>query len=200
MTHGNTGLGALDGNDGELVIDQGVAWRSAADGTTHQLDGAATSPYATVIPFSAEHHLDLDQQLDSESFEDYLAEALPLRNRIWALRIHGTFTTITAGASLRQPEPTRRLAEVMNEYRRHTWCNTSGTLVGFHCPIYLSGIDYVGAHYHWLSDDHQEGGHVFAFTTSQVTIEACQAHAYMTQLPDVREFHGLDLSPFHVGA
>lgn len=46
LTHGDTGLGALDGNDGELLINSGTAWRTAADGTTHRLAPETTSPFA----------------------------------------------------------------------------------------------------------------------------------------------------------
>ena len=85
----------------------------------------------------------------------------------------------------------------MAEYHNQTWTNPTGTLVAFHCPIYLSGIDYVGGHYHWLSDDHRHGGHVADFTTQRVTVQACETHRYTTELPTTAEFHNLDLTPYH---
>jgi len=85
----------------------------------------------------------------------------------------------------------------MADYQNQTWTDTTGTLIAFHCPIYLTGIDYVGAHYHWLSDDRTHGGHVADFTTADVTVEACEADSYTTQLPATDEFHDLDLTPFY---
>ena len=197
LARGDTGLGALDGNDGELVIKDGTAWRTAADGTTSQLDLAATSPFATVIDWHTDHRFDLDAPLGKDDFETELARRLSLANRTWALRIHGTFASVTAGASGRQHRPYRPLAEVMPDYTNQTWHETTGTLVAFHCPIYLSGIDYVGGHYHWLSDDHRHGGHVADFTTQRVTVQACETHRYTTELPTTAEFHNLDLTPYH---
>jgi acetolactate decarboxylase len=197
LTHGDTGLGALDGNDGELVIDQGIAWRTAADGTTSQLGPGAMSPFATVIDWHTDQRFDLHARLGRDDFEAELACRLPLRNRIWALRIHGTFARVTAGAGDRQQRPYRPLVDVMPDYANLTWHDSAGTLVAFHCPVYLSGIDYVGAHYHWLSDDHRHGGHVADFTTDRVTVRACQAQRYTTELPVTAEFHDLDLTPYH---
>src|SRR5271170_7332760 len=151
LAHGDTGLGALDGNDGELVVDQGIAWRTDSDGVTEMLTHEATSPFATVIPWRTDRRFDLTSELSGRKFEAALAQHLPLSNRIWGLRISGAFRRVTAGASARQRPPARVLAQVMDDYTRHTWTDVGGKLVGFHCPVYLTGIDYVGAHYHWLS-------------------------------------------------
>lgn len=197
LTHGDTGLGALDGNDGELIVDKGAAYRTSADGTTGPLETTATTPFATVITFHPDALFELDGSFTKADFEAELAARLPLVNRIWALRIHGRFHQVVAGASERQRPPFRPLAEVMAEYHNQTWTNPTGTLVAFHCPIYLSGIDYVGGHYHWLSDDHRHGGHVADFTTQRVTVQACETHRYTTELPTTAEFHNLDLTPYH---
>jgi acetolactate decarboxylase len=197
LAHGNTGLGALDENDGELVIDAGVAWRTAEDGTTHRLGPEETSPFATVIDWHTDARFEFGEPLGKDDFEAALAARLPLANRTWGLRIYGVFAAVTAGASARQRPPYRPLANVMADYARPTWRNVAGTLIAFHCPVYLSGIDYVGGHYHWLSDDHRHGGHVFDFTTAAVTIEACEADSYATRLPATEAFYDLDLAPFH---
>jgi acetolactate decarboxylase len=172
LSHGDTGLGSLEGNDGEFVIDRGVAWRT-------------------------DHRFVLTGELSKPQFEAALGERIPLTNRTWGLRIAGAFRRVTAGASARQHSPTRALARVMEDYTRPTWTDVAGTLVGFHCPVYLTGIDYVGGHYHWLSDDKAHGGHVFDFTTSDVTVEACEAVAYTTELPTDPEFYAIDLSPYN---
>ncbi|MGH7883874.1 MAG: acetolactate decarboxylase, partial [Candidatus Dormibacteraceae bacterium] len=67
----------------------------------------------------------------------------------------------------------------------------------FHCPVFLTGVDYVGAHYHFLSDDHIHGGHVIDFAIVTATIAACEATSYTVDLPQGNEFTQLDLTPFH---
>ncbi len=197
LTHGDTGLGALDGNDGELVIDRGVAYRTAEDGSTAELDGGVGTPYATVIPFRAEQSFGIDDPLDRAAFERRLAGLIPLANRIWALRIHGHFSAVTAGASARQRPPYRPLAEVMPTYHNLTHIDTTGTLVAFHCPIFLTGTDHVGGHYHWLSDDHGQGGHVVDFRLTRASVEVCEAAGYAVDLPTTAEFRDLDLAPYY---
>jgi acetolactate decarboxylase len=197
LTRGDVGLGALNANDGELIIDGGVAWRTAADGRTHILDPGATSPFATVVPWRSDVTFELEQPLNKHGFEAELARRIPLANRIWALRVSGQFAVVTAGASEKQHPPYRPLSDVMREYVNQTWTDTSGTLVAFHCPIYLTGVAYVGFHYHWLSDDHRHGGHVVDFAAHGVSIEACEAESYATELPNTDEFHGLDLTPYY---
>lgn len=197
LGRGDFGLGALDRNDGELVVDSGCAWRTAADGSTSELVADATTPYATVIPFTAERTFEVAAPTDKQGFERRLATSIPLLNRTWAVRIRGTFAHVIAGASAPQQRPYRPLADVMPTYNYLRHDNTKGTLVAFHCPICLTGIDYVGAHYHWLSDDRTQGGHVTDFSIHHASVEACEATTYTVDLPTAESFYELDLTPFH---
>lgn len=195
LAHGDFGLGALDRNDGELVVLDGQAWRTAEDGATARLGPADSTPYATVVPFTAERSLQLEGAADAKAFEQFIAASVPLENRIWALKIRGRFEHVVAGASGPQHTPYRPLAEVFATYTMHRHEAIDGTLVAFACPVFLTGVDYVGFHYHLLSDDHERGGHVVDFATGAVTIELCEASSYQVALP--RDLNGLQLGPFH---
>jgi acetolactate decarboxylase len=197
LRHGDTGLGACDGNDGELVIDRGKAWRSDVHGVNHELNDDDTSPFATVVAWQSADRFTVDQPMNRAEFDAAIGARLPLDNRIWALRVSGQFDRVTAGASARQHAPTRPLEEVMAEYSRHTWTDTAGSLIGFYGPPFLKGVDYVGFHYHWLSDDHQHGGHVFDYAPRSVVVEAQEVSSYTTELPASEDFYRLDLAPFH---
>ncbi|MGH3598789.1 MAG: acetolactate decarboxylase, partial [Pseudonocardiaceae bacterium] len=172
------------------------AYRTAADGTTNELHGDVCTPYATVIPFRAEQTFGIDDPLDRARFERRLAGILPLTNRIWALRIHGHFSSVTTGASRRQHPPYRPLAEVLPTYHNLTHTDTTGTLIAFHCPVYLAGVDI---HYHWLSDERGQGGPVTDFRLTRTSIQACEATGFTVDLPTTPQFRELDLTPFHPG-
>lgn len=197
LHHGDFGLGALEHNDGELVILDGEAWRTAEDGSTHKLDPTARTPYATVLPFRVQHALAIEAPLTKEKFETFVDEALPLNNRIWALRISGTFDYVVAGASGPQTQPYRPLAEVLATYTLHRTESFDGTLVAFACPVFLTGVDFVGFHYHLLSADHEHGGHVTDFAIREARVEVCEATSYTVALPPADLFRELDLGPFH---
>jgi acetolactate decarboxylase len=197
LEHGDFGLGALERNDGELVILDGQAWRTAEDGTTHKLDADARTPYATVVPFTAERTLSVSEPIDKDGFEQFIADAVPLDNRIWALKISGSFDFVVAGASGPQTPPYRPLAEVFATYTLHRTESFDGTLVAFACPVFLTGVDFVGFHYHLLSDDLHHGGHVTDLAVRDVTVEFCEATSYSVALPDSKTFRSLSLGQFH---
>lgn len=183
MKFGDFGLGALNHNDGDLVIEGGHAYRTDFDGATSQLPPETTTSYASVIPFAAERGFEVTTPTGQAEFEEMLAAAVPLADRIWALRIRGTFTQVTSGASRAQSVPYRPLAEVLPTYNFLRHENTTGTLVAFHSPVHLAGVGVVGPHYHWLSDDHAQGGHVTAFAIDHVVVEACEATSFVLELP-----------------
>jgi acetolactate decarboxylase len=197
LAQGDFGLGALDRNDGELVVLDGIAWRTAEDGTTTRLEPDHTTPYATVLPFRAERALDLPGPLGKGAFEAFIGQSLPLANRIWALRIHGRFAFVEGGASGPQERPYRPLAEVFPTYTMRRRDDFDGTLVAFACPDFLHGVDFIGFHYHLLSDDLEHGGHVLDFEVASGTVELCEADGYRVALPGDGAFHGLALGQFH---
>lgn len=182
LAQGDFGLGALDRNDGELVVLDGRGYRAAEDGTTAELPPDATTPYAAVLPFTAADGFDV-AETTVQAFERQVAAHLPLDNRIWALRIDGRFDWVTAGAGEPQHEPYRPMSEVFGEYSWIRHEQTSGTLVAFACPPVLDGINLVGFHYHWLSDDHRQGGHVADFSLVRARVEAAEATRCVVDIP-----------------
>jgi acetolactate decarboxylase len=197
LEHGDFGLGALERNDGELVILDGRAWRTAEDGSTHALDASARTPYATVLRFARERTLTVSGPLDKDGFERFIGDAVQLDNRIWALRISGRFDFVVAGASGPQSPPYRPLAEVFATYTMQRSESFDGTLVAFACPVFLTGVDFVGFHYHLLSDDHEHGGHVTDLAVREAEVALCEATSYSVALPDCESFRSLSLGTFH---
>ena len=195
LKFGDFGLGALDHNDGDLVVEGGRAYRTAFDGVTKELPAEATTSYASVIPFVVDCGFEVAAPAGKAEFERLLAASIPLANRIWALRIRGTFAHVVSGASRAQNVPYRPLAEVLPTYnfRRHE--KTAGTLVAFHSPVYFSGIGVVGPHYHWLSDDRAQGGHATDFAIEHAVVEVCEATGFAFELPATEAFRDLDLAP-----
>jgi acetolactate decarboxylase len=182
LARGDFGLGALHGNDGDLVIEGGRAYRTAFDGTTSDLSPDTTISYATVVAFTADRRFEVTTAMDREDFEELLAANVPLADRIWALRISGVFAHVTSGASKAQREPYRPLAEVLPEYNFLRHEDTAGALVSFHSPEFLAGVSLVGLHYHRLSGDRSQGGHVTDFTIERAVVEACEATGFTFEL------------------
>lgn len=183
QTRTDFALGALDHNDGELVVLNGTAWRSRADGGTSPVDPNVSTPYATGLTFTPDNSVAVDSPLHQDDLASLLAPHISLADRIWAIKITGQFSTVTAGAGDRQQPPYRPLAEVFAEYHLHTHHNTRGTLVGFHCPIQLTGTNVVGLHVHYLAADHAHGGHATGWILERGVIDLCRADSYHVDLP-----------------
>jgi acetolactate decarboxylase len=61
-------------------------------------------------------------------------------------------------------------------------------MVAFRCPAWVKGINQVGYHYHFISDDQTVGGHALSFTTGAVTVEVQLFRQNSVWLPDKGPF------------
>ncbi len=194
--HGDFGLGATDGNDGELVALGGIFWRSRADGTMSELAPGETTPYAVMTFFRPERTLHFTGITTSEDLEKKLDAELDTAHRVYAVRIRGRFASVDAGNGARQEKPHRLLEQVLAEYHYRNFAPTQGTLVGFRCPPYMRDLDRVGYHFHYLSDDHKQGGHVRGYAVQDVEVAVQELSGFAVDLPPKgNEFYERKLQP-----
>jgi len=190
--HGDFGLGATDGNDGELVALGGSFWRSRADGTMIELGPKDTTTYAMMTFFHPERTFHISGTMTSEELEKKLDAQLDPGHRLYAIRIQGRFASVDAGNGVRQEKPHRLLEEVLKEYR-YVDHKGQGTLVGFRCPAYMKRFDRVGYHFHWLGEDRKSGGHVRAYAIEDVEIAIQELSGFTIEQPSRGEFYEVDL-------
>jgi acetolactate decarboxylase len=190
---GDFGLGAADKNEGEVVALDGAYYRALADGTVRPLAEDEVVPFATVVKFRPDLRLHLTGPLSREQFEARIDAWLPGANRMFALRVHGRFGHVTAGASAAQARPYRPFAEVYPEYRMVTHDALAGTLAGFRTPALLRDITKQGYHFHLLSDDQRAGGHVVDESIEDVEVEAQELRRLEIVMPETAAFHGAEL-------
>lgn len=191
--HGDFGLGAADRNDGELVALDGAYYRARGDGSVVPVPDDELVPFATVVQFRPDRKLHITGPLPRAAFEARLDEWLPGANRIFAIRVHGRFTRVVAGASAPQTKPYRPFAQIYPEYNLIPRDELVGTLVGFRMPGVLRDLSKQGYHFHLLSDDHRAGGHVDDETIADVDVEAQEIHRVELVLPDSDVFQGTNL-------
>ncbi|HEX3762869.1 MAG TPA: acetolactate decarboxylase [Kofleriaceae bacterium] len=190
---GDFGLGAADRNDGELVMLDGRCYAARGDGTVVELADDAPVPFASVTRFRPERRLHVTGPLPRAEFEARLDAWLPGPNRMFALRVHGRFARVVAGASDAQTPPYRPFPEVYREYHLIPRDGVHGTLVGFRMPPVLRDVSKQGYHFHLLSDDRKAGGHVDDEVIEDVEVEAEELHAVEILLPDSAAFQGAGL-------
>ncbi len=164
LEHGDLGLGTLNGLDGELIVLDGHAWKAELDGTLVRPPASSKTPYAVVVAFSPGAPIVLHGPFAGGELEAHLGERLAGAVRPTAVRIDGRFSEVHVRSVPRQLPPYRPLAEVICEQQVSVLRDVSGTMMGFCFPDALDGIEMVGAHLHFLTDDRTRGGHVLSYT------------------------------------
>jgi acetolactate decarboxylase len=163
LEHGDMGLGTLNGLDGELVVVDGQAFRANVDGTLSRPDSSTRTPYAVVVRFVSRECLTLRAPFSSTDLEQRLAGHVSAAGRPMALRVAGLFESVRVRSVPRQEPPYPPLAEAIAQQQVTDLAEVSGTMVGFCFPDALDGIEMVGTHLHFVTDDRTMGGHVLSF-------------------------------------
>lgn len=188
--HGDLGLGTFNALDGEMVAFDGAFWRITHDGTVHAALADDVTPFATVTPFEADSVFAIAGGLDMTALSALLDGHLADRNTPVAVRIDGTFTSLTVRAPERQEQPYVGLTEALKS--QNTWQHTdiAGTMVGFWFPAWMASIAPPVWHLHFLSDDRTVGGHVLALETGEATVQLDASADIALALPRNEAFTG----------
>jgi acetolactate decarboxylase len=164
LEHGDLGLGTLNGLDGELIVLDGEAWKAKLDATLVRPDRNVQTPYAVVVPFSPGDPVPLTGPFHHTDLEERLSHRVDAARRPTAIRIDGRFELVTVRSVPKQMRPYPSLAQAIAEQRVTKLLAVSGSLAGFRFPDAMDGIEMVGAHLHFVTDDRTRGGHVLGYT------------------------------------
>ena len=81
--------------------------------------------------------------------------------------------------------PLVQAAAVQPEFEFH---DVLGTLVGFWTPEYAKTFNVPGYHLHFLSADHQSGGHLLQCGGSKLRLQIQREGDYHVALPETEDF------------
>jgi acetolactate decarboxylase len=181
--HGDLGLGTLNGLDGEMIVIDGQFFHADVDGFVAVIDPTERTPFAAVTWFEPSLDLDLEEPVE---YENLLAGVDALAgdpDSGCAIRVDGTFESVTARSVPRQFPPYRPLLEAMADEHVFEFTDVEGTIVGFRLPDYARGIGPEGYHLHFISADREQGGHVLSARTDRVTVELDLSGELHVELP-----------------
>lgn len=194
-SHGDFGLGTLNGLDGELAVLGGIFYQVRADGSVHVMPPDTRTPFAAVTTFAPDQSHRLLQPVDYAEFHEYVDRSIPSVNFFYAVKVEGLFARITARSVGKQTAPYPELAEVVKRQSVFEFENTRGTLVGFRVPAYAGELNVAGLHLHFLTEDKEGGGHVLDFVLAEGTVEIDRLSRLSVHLPETGTFEKLDLVP-----
>jgi acetolactate decarboxylase len=183
LEYGDLGLGTLGGLDGELIVIDGQAWKATLEGTVVKPDLSATTPYAVVVPFRPGRAVPLRGPFRDTDLEPRLSRRVTARAGPTAIRIDGRFEAVRVRSVAKQTAPYPPLAEALAQQHVSDLRDVTGTMVGFRFPDALNGIEMVGAHLHFVTDDRARGGHVLSFSLLEATAHLDDATELHVELP-----------------
>ena len=192
---GDLGIGTLEGLDGELIILDGAAYQVQADGKVYAVSDDQKTPFASVTYFDADRTAALEPDMDFAEMQQFLGEWLPTENLFYAVKIEGTFSYVKTRAVPGQSKPYPPFLEVTRHQPEFEFTEVSGTIVGFRYPPYVSGVNMVGYHLHFLTDDKSAGGHLMDLEVKEGTVSIDDTPGFLMVLPDEgSDFYQIDLS------
>jgi acetolactate decarboxylase len=189
LEHGDLGLGTLNGLDGELIVVDGQAWKADPNATLVRVPASSRTPYAVVVPFSSDAPIVLRGPVRFADLEGAIGHHLKGTTSPVAARIDGTFHSVRVRSVPRQRRPYPPLAEALAQQRISDLSDVSGTMVGFGFPNALEGIEMIGWHLHFVTDERTHGGHVLGFVLRDGVALLDDATALHVELPPAVDTH-----------
>ncbi|SNT10378.1 acetolactate decarboxylase [Asanoa hainanensis] len=199
LSHGDFGLGTFNRLDGEMVILDGRCHHLRADGSARIAAPDDRTPFAAVTWFRPSTTLRVDAPIKRADLLTRIDQALPTTNMTAAVRIHGHFRSVETRTVMAQKQPYPPLTKATAGQAVTTFDERDGDLAGFRTPEYEQGISVAGYHLHFLTDDHQHGGHSLDFELTDGEVRVCTESQLHLSLPRTPEFARANLSGADIG-
>lgn len=186
---GDFGIGAPGLLDGELVISEGHAYQTHASGKTAEVQDSFKAALAFVTFFKADTSFHISASQNQNEALAQLEQYLTRKNAAYAIRISGKFNHLKTRAFppyTQKPYPP--LATLLDKQHFFNISNTNGVIIGYKLPPYLNGLSVEGYHFHFLSADKSQGGHVLDFSGADLTVEIAKIKDFHLSIPQDDDF------------
>jgi len=191
--NGDFGIGAPDLIDGELTMHNGKVYQTKSNGQTAEAPEEAKTPFAFVSHFKADVTFSFVMPASGQNILEQLDAYLSNKNGMYAIRISGLFDHVkTRVYPPVDQEPFPPLADILDRQNFFCFNNIGGVLVGYKLPPYLNGINIKGYHFHFLSNQLTEGGHVLDFSIHHVKAEVAILTGFTLAAPTCHSFTTYD--------
>lgn len=186
---GDFGLGAPDMLDGELTMLDGKVYQTKATGETVEPSNDFKTSMLFTTFFKADTVFSVQNTIGEKALWVLISKELKNKNALYAIKITGKFDHIkTRAFPPVKNEPFPVITTIFNTQKFFEFDKTEGTLIGYHLPEYLNGINSKGFHFHFLSKDKTQGGHVLGFTATNLKIEIAELKSFELDIPTDKDF------------
>jgi len=194
--YGDFGIGTFESLDGEMIAYDGQFYQIKADGKAYPVSGGMKTPFASVTFFDADEEYVLPDGIDYEGLQRFLDKTLPTENTFYAVKVKGTFSYMKTRSVPAQVKPYPPLVEGTSNQPVFEFNDVAGTVAGFRCPPFATGVNVPGYHLHFLTDAKDGGGHILDFKVQQATVSIDVTPDFLMILPsEGSDFYKIDLTP-----
>jgi acetolactate decarboxylase len=159
------GLGTFDRLNGELVMIGGTVYRVGTDGTPRAVPTSRSTPFFEAVRFTPQASMRIPEGTECSALVPMIDELAATSGGMVAVRMNGTFSTLTARSVPAQSEPYPPLVDVVAAQTVFPIEDVRATLVGFRTGSDLLGVGAPGLHLHGLTKARDAGGHILGCTT-----------------------------------
>lgn len=188
LRQGDFGLGTFQAVDGELIVLEGQAYRVRVDGVASTVPAETLTPFGVVTFFEPDLEFELNAADSFEALQALIEAELPSPNLPYAIKVTGTFESLTTRSVPAQQTPYPPLGEVVAAQTTFDFASIEGTMVGFRLPSYTSEVNAAGFHFHFLDHARTTGGHVLAVSGSGLRVEVDVCQGLVIDLPGSEPF------------
>ncbi|MFW6259337.1 MAG: acetolactate decarboxylase [Tangfeifania sp.] len=184
---GDFGIGTFNSLDGEMLLYKGTFYQVKADGKIYKPAAGIKTPFSTVTFFDPEVNIKLNS-FSYSKLKTTIDTIIASPNFFYAIQVQGSFKYIKTRSVPAQQKPFPPLVEVTANQPEFEKQSVSGTLCGFYCPPFVTGINVPGYHLHFISEDETFGGHVLEFELNEGTLDLDQITNFKLILPGQGDF------------
>jgi acetolactate decarboxylase len=192
LQHGDMGLGTFANLEGEMVVLDGRAYQIQGSGRVVEAPANAKVPFAVVTRFAPQTDLAIGPIANFNELEKRCDSLRKSGNIFYAFRLDGKFRRIRTRA-VNPPEAGTRLIDAAKAQSEFHFQNVAGTLVGLWSPGFSSAFSVAGYHFHFLSDDRLEGGHLLDLESESLQLKMEALTDFHLALPETEAFLKADL-------
>ncbi len=193
LEHGDFGIGTFAGLDGEMVVLDGHVYRVQGTGVVSEAPATAEAPFAVVTKFSSDASLTVQSIGNFEELQKRCDTLRTSGNIFYAFRLDGMFRQIRTRA-VNPAQEGAGLVDAAKAQSDFHFTAIEGTLVGLWSPGFSSAFSVSGYHFHFLSKDRRNGGHLLDCEADSLQIQMEALTDFHLALPETEGFLKADLS------
>ena len=193
LERGDFGLGTFADLDGEMVVLDGEVLSIPRRRSISEAPLEAGAPFAVVTRFSPEVDVEVEAFATVSDLEARCNSRRASGNVFYAFRLDGRFTRVRTRV-VNPPQEGTRLVDAAKAQSEFNFTDVAGTLVGLWSPGFSSAFSVPGYHFHFLSEDRQQGGHLLDCAAGPLRLRMEALTDFHLALPETESFLKADLS------